>query len=291
MRKKILWGVFLLVFPFFLEADTATNTFVSLNTFVAPNKLPENKTFQVQIRIQYDNFHNYQFVSPVLSGTRNCEIVGTGVENSVLTTNQQKINIRKYTYTLKPSGLGQAYFGSVSIKYSADNVTNMLYTKDVPVTVTLPQIKKKSILPLILLIVVVLFSIGILTYFILKKIRERKIRKAIEEEKEREASISLEEKKYQKFLSIKEEKDKLNEESYFNRLIKILKEYLVEKLEIPRKTLTEQELSELLPDDFPQKTIVQQWFDAAYNIKFGNSELHEKDIVELENFINSILKS
>lgn len=290
MLKRII--LFVLVFPFVLmSAEPKSNAFVGLSVDVSSTKVPQNQNFTVNINIHYDNEHDYQFESPILSGTRNCEIMGTGVENSVILTNGKSINIRKYSYTLKPIGMGQAYFGSVSIRYVLNSSTNTLYTKDVPVTVTFPKIKKKSKLPIILGIILIILLTGWLVFVIILKLKERKKQKQISLEKEREASITLEEKKYQIFLTLKEDKDKLDAEGYFFRLVKILKEYIMEKFEIKQKSLTEKEVLPLIPDDYEEKKVIQLWFEKSYNIKFGNFNLSETDAVELENFISQILKS
>ena len=290
MLKKVILFIFVLPFVV-MSAEHKTNTFVGLSVNVSSTKVPQNKNFTININIQYDNEHNYQFESPILSGTRNCEIVGTGVENSVIVTNDKSINIRKYSYTLKPLGMGQAYFGSVSIRYILNSSTNTLYTKDIPVTVTLPKIKKKSKLPIILGIFLIILLSGWLVFFIVQKLKERKRQKQIALEKEREASITLEEKKYQIFLTLKEDKDKLDIEGYFFRLVKILKDYLMEKFEIRQKSLTEKELIPLIPDEYEEKKTIKLWFEKSYNVKFGNFNLSETDAIELEKFINNILKS
>ena len=290
MIKRII--LFILFLPFvIMSAEPKTNTFVGLSVNVSSIKVSQNQNFTVNININYDNDHNYQFESPILSGTRNCEIMGTGVGNSVVLTNGKSINVRKYSYTLKPTSMGQAYFGSVSIRYVLNSSTNTLYTKDVPVTVTLPKIKKKSKLPIILGTILIILLIGWLVFFISLKLKERKKQKQISLEKEREASITLEEKKYQIFLTLKEDKDKLDTEGYFFRLVKILKDYLMEKFEIKQKSLTEKEVLPLIPDDYEEKKTIQLWFEKSYNVKFGNFNLSETDAVELENLINHILKS
>jgi hypothetical protein len=275
------------------QTNIIVSTNYSLNLFVgvSQKKVPENGTFTVDVILTWKGNRDINLVPPVLSGTRNCEITGNSVEDSSQNTNGLTVHKRIYSYILKPLGLGQAYFGAVSLKYTEKQQQHELMTMDFPVTVIMAEIPRKNNGPFILLLFVIAMLLGAGAWYGVKALRSRKEKKEREKKEAVEKSVTHEEKVFPEFTGLLKDRASLKMREYFDRLIKFLKDYLRVKWNINRRGVSDAEFMQAVPENAPNRANIQEYLGMAHEYRYANVEPDEKDITRLEKLIEEILKT
>jgi len=276
---------FILFSLIFLISVRGYSSVVSLKASVSSPKITEDETFSAELIISWEGEEYRDFESPVLSGTKNCSIISTTVENGRIQTNGKTVSFRKYIYGLKPESVGMAWFGTAAVRYKEQGKERILVSPDLTVEV-LPAVKKQVKFNfLYVLVPLILFVVCGGIIFIVYYYRKKFLVKKKEEEDPDKTSLHI---RWEKFVSLKKNEDNLSLQQRYEECLNILKEHLKEKTGL-KVVSSDYSLVERLSFDDSTKKEILDVFEQAVSVRYAGKTVSEKEFISLLNLTEKIL--
>jgi len=292
-----LFKISLLLFlPFCLKAFN--QTYFKANVIPETNKIYLNKNLNVKIQIEWiGKLNEYSISEPYIEKFYNFELISTSVENIVTPlTNSKNFNIiRKiYTYNLKPTSLGMAYFpkSKITIMDKNGNIVEELETPSINIEILKP-LKKINYKPF-LIIILIIFLLSILFVLFFHFYKKYKLKK----EEEQRLKVEQEKSKIPiefKYISQLNEKYDIikNPKEFYYSCDKILKNYIEEKFQLKIKEKSTFEIINILTEkglakEFTEK--INKILEEIDLVKFASKVVNEIDKSNLKEDIITILE-
>ena len=295
----LLWSAALMVCTSVYSQDSLksgnpnTNSGIELFAFIEPQKIPQNRTAILTIRLQWygnlDRYDVHSFDTPVV---QNFEIIGSGSANRIEAQAGQQTAIKDYTFKLKPKAMGMGYVEGLIITYT-DRVTDTqhkLITNRIKAEVVEPVAERDSQSRIGWALLVFLVSIG--AAFLLIILRKKKLQKQIQAEET--AALPLEEEYLKELKKTVDFNDAvLNVSKVFTDLSRLLRGFLKEKYHVPALEATTNEVVQDLEDkNVEQRFIndIKEILSTADVIKFSGGSVSRSDVEQTYTRIESILE-
>lgn len=272
------------------EVGAQTNEHaISINSYLVKNSVALNEEFEAIVEIKWSgSLQDYIFGDPVVSECHNCEIIGSSAGNIV----SGQFKIKRFKYILKPTTLGEAYFGKVGVEYHKEDNSeiNTLNTGVLHLTVEPPNEEKSSPLKLTI-IVLVLISIFV-TVFIFTKKKEffsKSLKNDIPEENEEQKPNYID--------TLKSKRDFTDPKKFYGDITKIIRDFISEKHQINIKGKTTAETKRIMEQKGIESGLIEtvtRVMETADNVKFAMTtpevSIIEKDYKEIMNIIKKAIK-
>lgn len=258
----------------------AGETSVSLTASVSAPIVTDGESFSAEILLRWDGDQDRQFEPPVLSGTKNCSIIGVTVENRLGETNGRRYSVRRYAYTLKPEGPGMAWFGTTAVRYREGSREKFLVSPDLTTEVQprKPSRRKYSFL-FFLAILVVSAGVSLVAVLLYWKRPTWKARSAAQTQVP--AEVSPEEKLFTQFIGLNRSKERQTASELFAGYLRILRELLSLRAGSEARVLPDRDLLAKAGDE-KTSGLLSAVFESAAAIRYAGRAAGPEDVEMLK---------
>jgi hypothetical protein len=277
------------------DADSLAMSAISLNAFVQQDQVPQNRTVELVIRLQWsgdlDRYEVHPFDEPIL---QNLHIQGSGSTNRAANENGVTKAIREYTFTLKPEAIGMAYVESFIITYTdlSTDVEHRLTTNRIPIKVIDPIPDPASKTWLIVPTVIVMIAAG--AFLFSKNLRKKRADRQRKAQENSVNAVAIEE----KYLQLLKESVDLNEPTLdggkaFSDISRLLRRFLHERFKAPGLEATTTQVTDYLYDHILNDRMVneiKEILTSADIIKFSGKSVARPDVERVYTIVESVLQ-
>jgi hypothetical protein len=269
-----------------LSDNASPDLSIELSAQVEPNHVPLNGSVKLKVQVMWQGDLNRieieEIEEPLLS---HLEITGSASANHIIGGAESKA-IKEVIYFLKPLTLGMAYIESVVLKYQ-DTVTgesHFLQTERISIEV-LPAVQEKKASGFLfwpIAALVLILGAGIILY----------LRRSRQQAEPQVQEVILEE----AFLDRLHVDDlsKQNPDTAFTHLIKMFRQYLAQKYDIPTmEATTDKWIASLKQTDLGESltSSCEKLFREADVLKFSGEKISQSALEEAYSTFEQVLKS
>ena len=266
--------------------NAAPDISIELSAQAEPNHVPLNGTVRLKVQVAWqgdlDRIEIEEVEEPLLS---HLEITGSASANRITGGTQSKA-VKEIDYFLKPLTLGMAYIESVGLKYkdTATGESYFLRTERIGIEV-LPAVQEKEYPGFsfgIFAALVLVISAGIIVYL-------RRLRRPAEPSAQ---EVVLEEAFLDRLHA--DDLSKQNPDAAFTRLIKMFRQYLAQKYDIPAMEATTETWIASLKQAVLDESLTsscEKLFREADVLKFSGEKISRAALEEAYSTFEQLLKS
>lgn len=211
---------------------------VSVEAVLDSPRIPSNRTLTLTIRARCTgDINQYEFQWPGPPDIERFEMTGSSSANIVKDQGGQRVSIKEFRYVLKPVGQGLGRIGSVTLVYT-DKITRREYslsTRPLSVEVTAPAAGESGGISRALLLVLGLFTIGVvggLVFYLRRsRIRREEVKPLVEAKSPEEIALG-------KLETIPELQVAGETKEYYSSISNVLRDYIDRKFSLRTMELT-----------------------------------------------------